>query len=175
MRLSSLTRTVAACAATASLLLAPASIAAASDGWDDDDNGYDHGWRSTHVEPTLVGRATLSADFLAEGPPSGADATPANGREGPWDGQVIPGFSAMVDNGDGTFWAQPDNGFGTKANSADFLLRSYLVRPDWDTGRRGSGDIEVLDRIQYNDADRVLDFPIVNDGTAERLLTGADF
>ena len=30
-------------------------------------------------------------------------------------GQVIPGFSGMVDNGDGTFWALPDNGFGTKA------------------------------------------------------------
>ncbi len=126
--------------------------------------------------PVLEGRATLSADFLAEGPPSGADASPANGRQGPWDGQVIPGFSAMVDNGDGTFWAQPDNGFGTQANSADFLLRNYLVRPDWDTGTSGgSGDIEILDHIDYDDANGVLDFPIVNEDTDERLLTGADF
>ncbi|MGH3586124.1 MAG: esterase-like activity of phytase family protein, partial [Pseudonocardia sp.] len=99
----------------------------------------------------------------------------------PWDGQVIPGFSAMIDNGDGTFWAQPDNGFGSQGNSADFLLRSYLVEPDWDTGQRkgkgsgGSGEIEVLDHISYDDAHGVLDFPIVNDGTDERLLTGADF
>src|SRR5689334_2781712 len=86
----------------------------------------------THV-PTLVARATLQADHLEPGPASGALASPGNGRTGPWDGQVIPGFSAAVDNGDGTFWAQPDNGFGSKGNSADFLLRNYLVRPAWQT------------------------------------------
>ena len=88
------------------------------------------------VEPTLVQRATLSADFLAPGPPSGALATPANGRTGPFPGQVIPGFSGMIDNGDGTFWAMPDNGFGAKGNSADFLLRLYHITPEWETGRR---------------------------------------
>jgi hypothetical protein len=36
------------------------------------------------IEPTLVQRATLSADFLAPGPPSGALASPANGRTGPF-------------------------------------------------------------------------------------------
>ena len=85
------------------------------------------------VTPTLVKRATLSADFQAPGPPSGAQATTANGRTGPFPGQVIPGFSAMVDNGNGTFWAMPDNGFGAKANSADFRLRIYLVKPVWET------------------------------------------
>lgn len=132
------------------------------------------GDRDTYRNAVLAGRATLSADFLADGPPSGADAAVANGRQGPWDGQVIPGFSAMIDNGDGTFWAQPDNGFGAKDNSSDFLLRSYLVRPDWDTGEAGSGEIEVLDHITYNDANDVLDFDIVGEGTDERLLTGAD-
>ncbi|GAT74572.1 glycerophosphoryl diester phosphodiesterase [Microbacterium sp. HM58-2] len=126
-------------------------------------------------EPTLVAWAELSADFLAEGPASGALASPGNGRQGPWDGQVIPGFSAVIDNGDGTFWAQPDNGFGAKGNSADFLLRSYLVRPDWQTAEGGSGEIAIERFISYNDRNGVLDFPIVNDGTAERLLTGADF
>ena len=33
----------------------------------------------------------------------------------------------------------PDNGFGTKANSADFLLRLYLVTPDWETADGGAG------------------------------------
>ncbi|WP_164234089.1 esterase-like activity of phytase family protein [Microbacterium hydrocarbonoxydans] len=126
-------------------------------------------------EPTLVAWAELSADFLAEGPASGAQASPGNGRQGPWDGQVIPGFSAVIDNGDGTFWAQPDNGFGAKGNSADFLLRSYLVRPDWQTAEGGSGEIAIERFISYNDRNGVLDFPIVNDGTEERLLTGADF
>ncbi|MFE6964433.1 esterase-like activity of phytase family protein [Agromyces sp. NPDC057679] len=126
-------------------------------------------------EPTLVARATLSADFLAEGPASGALASAANGRQGPWDGQVIPGFSAVIENGDGTFWAQPDNGFGAKGNSADFLLRNYLVRPAWQTAEGGDGSIEALRFISYNDRNGILDFPIVNGDTEERLLTGADF
>lgn len=125
--------------------------------------------------PTLVARATLSADHLEPGPPSGALASSANGRTGPWDGQVIPGFSAAIDNGDGTFWAQPDNGFGSKANSADFLLRNYLVRPAWETAAGGDGTIAVERFLSYNDRNGVLDFPIVNENTDDRLLTGADF
>ena len=125
--------------------------------------------------PTLVARATLSADFIAPGPPSGALATPANGRTGPFPGQVIPGFSGLVDNGDGTFWAMPDNGFGSKANSADFLLRLYHVTPDWETRRGGSGTIDVGEFISLRDPDGLIPFPIVNDASPERLLTGADF
>jgi glycerophosphoryl diester phosphodiesterase len=133
------------------------------------DRGGDRG-RHTVVQPTLVARATLSADFLAPGPPSGALATAANGRQGPFAGQVIPGFSGMVDAGDGTFWALPDNGFGTKANSADFLLRLYHVTPRWQTGQ-----IEVGEFLSLRDPDHRIDFPIVNDATPDRLLTGADF
>ncbi|SDU08768.1 esterase-like activity of phytase family protein [Jiangella alkaliphila] len=165
-----LARSVAA--AVAATLLLPAAAAAGEDPQDHGSSSRGHG-SVTH--PVLEGRATLSADYLAEGPPSGALATPANGRQGPWDGQVIPGFSAMVDNGDGTFWAQPDNGFGAKTNSADFLLRNYLVRPDWNTGDGGSGEIEVERFISYNDRNGMLDFPIVNESTSDRLLTGADF
>ncbi|SEF09219.1 esterase-like activity of phytase family protein [Jiangella alba] len=159
-----LARSVAA--AVAATLLLPAAAAAGE---------HEPPGRGSVTHPVLEGRATLSADHLAEGPPSGALASPANGRQGPWDGQVIPGFSAMVDNGDGTFWAQPDNGFGSKGNSADFLLRNYLVRPDWNTGDGDSGQIEVERFVQYNDRDHVLDFPIVHENTADRLLTGADF
>ncbi|WP_141388702.1 esterase-like activity of phytase family protein [Cellulosimicrobium cellulans] len=131
--------------------------------------------RTTAVVPTLVARATLSADHLEEGPPSGALVTPANGRQGPFDGQVVPGFSAMIDNGDGTFWAQPDNGFGAKGNSADFLLRLYRVTPHWETARGGAGEIEVGEHLSLRDPDHLVDFPIVHEDTEERLLTGADF
>ena len=148
-------------------LLAPTPATAGDRG---DDRGPQH-----VVQPTLVARATLSADFLAPGPPSGALATPANGRQGPFAGQVIPGFSGMVDAGDGTFWALPDNGFGTKANSADFLLRLYRVTPDWQTARGGAGQIGVGEFVSLSDPDHRIDFPIVNETTPDRLLTGADF
>jgi glycerophosphoryl diester phosphodiesterase len=125
--------------------------------------------------PHLVARATLSADHLAPGPQSGALATPANGRTGPFDGQVIPGFSAAVDNGNGTFWAMPDNGFGTKGNSADFRLRIYLVKPRWERADGGAGAIQVVRYIELSDPRRQIDFPIVNENTRARRLTGADF
>ena len=127
------------------------------------------------TDPTLVAHATLSADHLEPGPPSGAQATPANGRRGPFAGQVIPGFSAVVDAGDGSFWAQPDNGFGSKANSADFLLRIYRITPRWETARAGAGDVRVDGFVQLRDPDRRIGFPIVNGDTAQRYLTGADF
>ncbi|GHH80097.1 hypothetical protein GCM10017772_47430 [Promicromonospora soli] len=175
-RMSTLMRSRAArvvAAAAAAALLLPAAVAVAGPRSGPVPGPEHHA--GSYLAATLAGRATLSADYLAEGPPSGAAASPANGRQGPWDGQVIPGFSAMVDNHDGTFWAQPDNGFGAKGNSADFLLRSYLVRPQWDTGRKGAGEIDVLDFIEYNDRNDILDFDIVHEDTDERLLTGADF
>jgi len=124
--------------------------------------------------PRLLARALLSADDIEPGPPSGALATPANGRQGPFPGQVIPGFSAAIDNRDGTFWAQPDNGFGAKGNSADFLLRLYLVRPHWKTAKGGAGTIEVLRHITLSDPRHTIHFPIVNE-TGSRQLTGDDF
>jgi glycerophosphoryl diester phosphodiesterase len=114
------------------LVATPAAPAAAGD----DHRG--HG-ATDESEPVLELRATLSADFLAPGPPSGAASTPANGRTPPYAGQVIPGFSGMIDNGDGTFWAMPDNGFGAKGNSVDFLLRLYHITPRWEGARGGAG------------------------------------
>jgi glycerophosphoryl diester phosphodiesterase len=126
------------------------------------------------VAPRLVARATLSADYLAPGRQSGADAAPANGRTGPFDGQVIPGFSAAVANEDGTFWAMPDNGFGTKANSTDFLLRIYLVRPRWGRGE-SSGSIQIIRYLTLSDPRNMINFPIVRESSRKRLLTGGDF
>jgi hypothetical protein len=154
----------------AALAATTVSPAAASDrhGHHDDDRG----------QARLLARATLSADYQAPGPPSGALATPANGRQGPFPGQVVPGFSAAIDNRDGTFWAQPDNGFGAKGNSADFLLRLYLVEPRWKTSGTGagggSGTVRVLRHLSLSDPYRRIGFPIVNESTTDRLLTGDD-
>ena len=78
---------------------------------------------------------------------------------------MIPGFSGMVDNGDGSYWAMPDNGFGTKANSADFLLRLYHVNPRWQTAGGGDGAIGVGEFVSLRDPDHRIDFPIVNDAS----------
>lgn len=172
MRLTGARRATAALVAAA-LTLPVASAAVASSAHGPAHRPSEE--RGGVVVPTLVARATLSADHLEEGPPSGALVTPANGRQGPFDGQVIPGFSAMIDNGDGTFWAQPDNGFGAKGNSADFLLRLYRVTPHWETARGGAGEIEIGEHLSLRDPDHHADFPIVHEDTEERLLTGADF
>jgi hypothetical protein len=83
----------------------------------------------TPERATLVARAVLPPDTVAPGPPSGAFSDPNNGRTPPYPGQVVLGISSMLRGDDGTFWAMPDNGFGSKDNSKDFLLRQYRFTP----------------------------------------------
>lgn len=132
-------------------------------------------------QPTLVGRAVLPAEALAFGPPSGAALGTGvqNGIAFPRPQQPVEGFSGIVaGRSQGEYLAMPDNGYGTKANSQDFLIRAYYVRPDFKTARGGTGAIEVgADQgefIEFRDPDHMIGFPIVNETTAERLLTGAD-
>ncbi|SDD37817.1 esterase-like activity of phytase family protein [Auraticoccus monumenti] len=129
----------------------------------------------TVTGPRLTGRATLPSDHLEPGPVSGRDVTPANGVSGPFDGQPIPGFSGAVVGRGGGFWALPDNGFGTKTNSEDFLLRIYQVNPRWEEADGGRGAIQVIRHLQLRDPRNIVDFDIVNEGTRERHLTGGDF
>jgi hypothetical protein len=123
-------------------------------------------------EPTLLARAILPADAYQPGPPSGAFITPDNGVTPPFPGQPIPGFSAVLDAGHGEFWGMPDNGYGAKTNSGDFLLRVYRIKPDFETARGGSGGVAVLDFIQLRDPDGKVPFALFR---PDRLLTGADF
>ena len=113
---------LAALAAVLLMSLVGAGIAAADD---------DHG-RNAHssTEPRLLARAILPSDAYQPGPPSGAAVAPANGVTPPFPGQPIPGFSAVLSAGHGEYWGMPDNGYGAKGNSADFLLRLYKIRPD---------------------------------------------
>ena len=132
--------------------------------------------------PTLVGRALLPATAYQPGPVSGTllAPVPTNGVTPPFAGQPIPGFSAVIpaDRSGKRFLAMPDNGFGAKTNSADFLLRAYVVRPSFKTGptptRRASGAVDVLRTVSFRDPQHHVPFPIVNGATKERLLTGAD-
>jgi hypothetical protein len=99
-----------------------------------------------------------------------SDPAPAPGST-----QPVGGFSALLDAGHGDLWAMPDNGFGNKANSRSFLLRLYKVRPNWETKRGGPGTVTILKAITLRDPDLKVPFPIVNETTPERLLTGGDF
>lgn len=123
-------------------------------------------------EPTLLARAILPSDAYQPGPPSGAFITGDNGVTPPFPGQPIPGFSAVLDAGRGNFWAMPDNGFGAKTNSGDFLLRLYRIRPEFETEEGGSGEVDVRSFIQLRDPNQEIPFALFR---SDRLLTGPDF
>lgn len=92
------------------------------------------------------------------------------GLDLPFVGQPVQGFSGIKSLGDGEYLVLVDNGFGSKANSADVMLAFHRIRPDWETGK-----VKILDTVTLADPDRVLPFPIVTEGTETRYLTGADF
>jgi hypothetical protein len=151
-----------ASAAATLIALAPALVANAADG---DSHGGD---------PQLAGRAVLPVETYAPGPPAGAFYTgPPNGIQFPLPSQPVEGFSGIVDGRTpGEYLAMPDNGFGNKANSPDFLIRAYYITPDFPES--DTGTIEVGDFISFADPEALIGFPIVNANTPERLLTGAD-
>lgn len=124
-----------------------------------------------HAEPVLEGRALYSATQYQPGPTSGNSGVGANnGVVPPFPGQPIPGFSGALHEGGNRYLAMPDNGFGTKGNSRDFLLRVYKITPNW-----WSGKIEVNGFLSLRDPDKKIPFEIVNQHTTDRLLTGGDF
>ena len=132
----------------------------------------------TSSTPRLAGRAILPADTLAPGPSSGNYVTPQgviNGIPIPRPSQPVEGFSSMVAGRTaGELLAMPDNGWGGKANSKDFLIRAYYIRPDFKTAHGGSGAVDVRGWVDFRDPNHVIGFPIVNDDTPDRLLTGGD-
>jgi hypothetical protein len=130
-----------------------------------------------HAQPTLEARAILPADASAPAPFPGAPDTEPQPQPGAR--QPVGGFSALIDApGRDRYWAMPDNGFGSKANSRSFLLRLYEVEIDWEPANRGNGedgDVEIEDWITLSDPHHRVRFPIVNENTRDRLLTGGDF
>jgi len=87
----------------------------------------------------------------------------------PFSGQPIQGFSGIKAMKDGSYWVLSDNGYGSKANSADAMLMFHQVKPDWKTGA-----VKRQQTLFLHDPDRKLPFLIVNEGTDKRYLTGAD-
>jgi hypothetical protein len=146
---------------------------------------------SVAAAQTLTGFASLPADTFSPGPTAGQFITPANGVTPPFQGrQPVQGFSSLLRTADGDFLAMIDNGFGSKANSADSLLRVYRLAADFKTKQGGKGSIVVKSFISLRDPDSRINFTIVADGQfypgspgnipvdpsirRQRLLTGAD-
>ncbi len=118
---------------------------------------------------TLTNFASLPAEtFVPGSEPSGAalGTTPVNGVTPPFADQPVQGFSGVLRNSDGTYDVISDNGFGTKANSADFLLRIHRIAPEFK-----SGHVDVLGGITLTDPAGHVPFPLVR---ADRVLTGQD-
>src|SRR5882757_9606418 len=84
----------------------------------------------------LLERAVLPAATFAPGPTSAQFTAGGNGFATPFiNKQPVQGFSAVLPGPrKGTYLVMPDNGFGTKANSADALLRVYAVKPQFKSG-----------------------------------------
>jgi glycerophosphoryl diester phosphodiesterase len=116
----------------------------------------------------LVGIARLPADTLVPGMTSGQFLDPnekaANFIGPPYpDAQPVQGISAVVDEGNGQYLALLDNGFGSKANSPDFVLTIYRIRPEFKTSEGGAGVIYIDSRIILRDPDGHLPYVKVAD------------
>jgi hypothetical protein len=119
---------------------------------------------------TLTGFAALPATTFVPGSEASGSAIgagPFNGVTAPFAHQPVQGFSGVVNRHDGTYDVLSDNGYGNKANSADFLLRVHRVKPDTRTGK-----VTVLGGFGLSDPDHKVPFALTR---ADRVLTGADF
>lgn len=150
---------------------------------------------------TLTGWAMLPAATFSDGPTSGQFAftnnnSPANNP--PYlNKQPVQGFSGVLHGANGSFQMLVDNGFGSKANSPDALLRMYAVQVDWAARSVSAAHFQTgavlpaysaASRIALNDSNSRMPFAIVADAanypgsaiavdaaiTSGRLLTGGD-
>ncbi|MDX8034519.1 esterase-like activity of phytase family protein [Lentzea sp. BCCO 10_0856] len=120
-------------------------------------------------QASLTNFASLPAETYVPGSePSGSalGTTPVNGVTPPFADQPVQGFSGVLRNSDGTYDVLSDNGYGTKANSADFNLRIHRIAPDF-----RSGNVDVLGGITLTDPNGHIKTPLTR---ADRVLTGAD-
>lgn len=144
---------------------------------------------------TLSGFASLPAETTVPGPTSGQFATPRHGIALPLrNAQPVQGISSVLahpSNEHGRFLAMSDNGFGSKANSADALLLVHDLTVDFRTPAGGTGLVHVNSTVPLSDPRGLAAGPIVADMPAypngsgdipvdpriarNRFLTGADF
>src|SRR5262245_2421278 len=97
----------------------------------------------------LEARAILPANVTAPGPPSGTaiGKGPFNGVTVPFPRQPVQGFSGVLKDGANRWLTLPDNGYGRKENSADWLQRIYRIRTQFKRAGGGSGKARVLSHV----------------------------
>ena len=136
---------------------------------------------------TLVGWSMLPTETYVPGSaPSGHWTTGNAAVPAPYPGQPVQGFSATHALADGSYLVMSDNGFGLKANSADFELAVHTIRPDLQTGQTAYEGLE----FNLSDPARHIPWTIWRDGgctssaslpsgyacpAPDRILTGWDF
>jgi hypothetical protein len=141
--------------------------------------------------PVLTAWSVLpAATYVPGSEPSGHWTTGNAEVSAPYQGQPVQGFSGTHALADGSFLVLSDNGFGAKANSADFLLAMHRITPETDDVD-GSGETTYDSTVlTFNDPDRLIPWTTWRDGgcasaaslppgyscpTPDRKLTGWDF
>lgn len=139
--------------------------------------------------PVLSAWSVLPATmYVPDSEPSGHWTTGNAEVPAPYPGQPVQGFSGTHALAGGSFLVLSDNGFGGKANSADFLLALHRITPG--TGD-GAGETTYDGTVlTFSDPDRLVPWPTWRDGgcaaaaslpaghmcpAPDRLLTGWDF
>jgi hypothetical protein len=136
----------------------------------------------THAQAspaTLVGRAVLPADTLADGP---AAAQALGGRKNvrglkvPFDTQPVGNITAIAPADYAGAWlALTEGAFDSPQNSGDYLLRIYTIEVDFRRADSGNGTATVVDWITLADPGNKAGKAIKLGGDPSRQLTGADF
>ena len=81
--------------------------------------------------------------------------------------QPVQGVSSIAPGpGRNLWWALSDNGYGTRENSADYLLAIYLFEVD--------ARVTLLERIELTDPQRYFTWQLTRGDDPTRTLTGAD-
>ncbi len=127
--------------------------------------------------PRVSGIAVLPAATWSTGPPCGGFDDLGRRRPEPrFPRQPVQGFSSLRPGpSPGTWWGLVDNGFGSPANSSDFLLRLYLLRPRPRTSDDVDGGEVTVERVvELADPDALYPWRLVREDDPGRRLTGAD-
>lgn len=118
----------------------------------------------------VSGKFTTGQRVEAIGSVEGLSAGRPTGVSLPFKGQPLQGHSGIKRMADGSFWLLTDNGAGAKANSPDLMLYLNRYAVDFKSGR-----FKHLQTVFLHDPDKKVPFRIVQEGTKQRYLTGADF